>query len=97
MDKALKNLIVEPGLSAYLMSDGTTVEIYGAGAALPGYLFADSNVMISYQVENLEDMVEALSHQGGSLLGAIETVCPSYKYCHILSKDHTVIGLYEQG
>lgn len=95
-DTGLKKLVVEPGLSAYLMSDGTTVEIYGAGFASPDYLFAHSNVVISYKVAGIEQMVESLKHQGASLLGAIEYVCPTYAYCHMLTNEHTVIGLYEQ-
>lgn len=95
-DPGLKKLFVEPGLSAYLMSDGTTVEIYGAGFTLPDYLFAHGNVVISYQVADIDHMVSTLENNGASLLGMIEYVCSSYRYCHMLTNELTVIGLYEQ-
>ncbi|WP_114941526.1 hypothetical protein [Mucilaginibacter endophyticus] len=95
-DPGLKKLLVEPGLAAYLTSDGTTVEIYGAGFAFPDYLFMRSNVVVSYKVDDLEQMVGGLIHQGARLLGEIEHVCTSYKYCHLVTPEETVIGIYEQ-
>lgn len=95
-DPGLKKLLIEPGLAAYLMSDGTTVEIYGQGFAYPDYLFNNANVVISYKVASIESKVKSLEQKGAKLLGKIEQVCTSYKYCHILTKEYNVIGLYQQ-
>lgn len=95
-DPGLRQLLVEPGLTVYLMSDGTTVEVHSAGSSAPGYLFKNSNIVISYRVSDLQKAVENIQLAGAKLLGEIEEVCNSYKYCHLLTNDDTVIGLYEQ-
>lgn len=91
-----KKALIEPGLSAYLMNDGTTLEVYGAGSYYPEYLFAHGNVVVSFKTENLNETVRLLEQKGVTLLGNIETVCTSYRYCHMRTRQETVIGLYEQ-
>jgi hypothetical protein len=92
-----KKALIEPGLSAYLMNDGTTLEIYGLGSFYPDYLFAYGNTVVSFRTNNLNKTVGLMEQKGAVLLGNIETVCTSYKYCHMLTLQKTVIGLYEQG
>jgi hypothetical protein len=90
-----KKALIEPGLSAYLMDDGTTVEIYGSGFSYPDYLFSNGNTVVSFKVDDIENIVRTLVQKGATLLGNIEHVCTSYKFCHLLTKDNTVMGLYE--
>jgi hypothetical protein len=94
-DAGAKKLLLEPGLVAYLMSDGSTLEIYGAGFCCPDYLFAHGNVVVSFKVDGLEQLVSQFEDKGALLLGTIENVCSSYRYCHLLTPEKTVIGLYE--
>lgn len=91
-----KKLIVEPGLSAYHLADGTTVEVYGAGAHHPDYLFAYGNVVMYYKVPDIEITLAEMCGKGAILLGQVEKVCTGYKYCHLLIEAQTVIGLYQE-
>lgn len=91
-----KQMVIEPGLSVYLLNDGTTIEIFSVGSYYPDYLFSNGNVVVSFQVENIEVMINTLSAKGASLIGNIETFCPSYKYCHLVTNEKTILGLYEQ-
>lgn len=95
-DTGTRKILTEPGLCAYLLSDGTTVELYGPGFTLPDYLFSKGNMVVSYRVQHLDRLLESLCQKGAALLGQIETVCTAYRYCHILTPGQTVIGLYEQ-
>lgn len=94
-DQGAKKILLEPGLAAYLMSDGSIVEIYGCGLCYPEYLFAYGNMVTSFKVEKLDRMLLLLLQKGGQLLGNVESVCSSYRYCHILTPEKTVIGIYE--
>jgi predicted enzyme related to lactoylglutathione lyase len=94
-DAGAKRVHVEPGLTAYLMSDGSTVEIYGCGFACPDYLFTHGNMVTSFKVEDLDRTLALLLSKGGKLLGEVEAACSSYRYCHILTPEKTVIGIYE--
>lgn len=94
-DPGSKKVLVEPGLSAYLMSDGATIELYGQGFCYPEYLFAYGNVVVSFKVTNVDEVAGSLAKQGASVLGKIETVCSSYRYCHLLTPENTIFGIYE--
>jgi hypothetical protein len=96
LDPGARKVLVEPSLSAYVMSDGTTVELYGAGFIFPEYLFEYGNVVVSYRVPNLDEILQKLCQKGAELLGQVETVCSSYRYCHMLTREKTVIGIYER-
>jgi hypothetical protein len=91
----LKRITVEPGLAVYSMSDGTIMELYSPGACYPEYLFKNTNVVIGFKVEDLNEMVSLMLSAGAKLLGNVETVCNALIYCHLLLSDETVIGLYQ--
>jgi hypothetical protein len=94
-DPGAKKILVEPGLAAYLMGDGSTIEIYGAGFCYPEYLFAYGNVVNSFKVENLDLILALILQKGSLLLGEVEFVCSSYRYCYVLTPEKTVMGIYE--
>jgi hypothetical protein len=94
-DPGSKKLLIEPGLAAYQMSDGSTIEMYGAGFCYPEYLFAHGNMVTSFKVDDLDKILALLLQKGSQLLGVVETVCSSYRYCHLLTPENTVIGIYE--
>jgi hypothetical protein len=91
-----RKMLIEPGLTACLLPDGTAVELYGTGAVHPEYLFAGSDIVLSYKVENLDEALLELTAAGARLLGDVETVCSSYKYCHIQFNENSVFGIYEE-
>ncbi|QEM11730.1 hypothetical protein [Mucilaginibacter rubeus] len=95
-DPGTRKVLVEPSLSAYVMGDGTTVELYGTGFTFPEYLFAHGNVVVSYRVPDIDTMLQELLPKGAELLGQVETICSSYRYCHVLTPEKTVIGIYEK-
>ena len=94
-DGGVKKLLVAPGITAYLMGDGSIIEIYGAGFCYPAYLFSHGNIVVSFKVKNVESTAATLMEKGASLLGEIESVSTSYRYCHLLTQENTVIGIYE--
>ena len=91
----LKKIPVQPGLTVYSMDDGTIMEFYGPGACYPEYLFKNTNVVVGFKVDNLDEMVSLMQNAGAELLGNIETVCNAFIYCHLLLSNETVIGLYQ--
>ncbi|WP_342083582.1 hypothetical protein [Dyadobacter sp. OTU695] len=91
----LKRIPIEAGLAVYRMEDGTIMEFYGPGSWYPEYLFKNTNVVIGYKVENLDEMILLMQNSGAKLLGNIEMVCNAFIYCHLLLGNETVIGLYQ--
>jgi hypothetical protein len=91
----LKRILIEPGLAVYSMDDGTILELYGPGSYYPEYLFKNSNVVLGFKVENLDQMILLMQNSGAQLLGNTEMVCNALNYCHMLLSNETVIGLYQ--
>jgi predicted enzyme related to lactoylglutathione lyase len=94
-DKGAKKLLIDTCVTAYLMSDGAIIEIYGIGFSYPEYLFKYGNLVVSFKVESIESMLSDLEQNGATLLGQVENICSSYRFCHILTPEKTVIGLFE--
>jgi hypothetical protein len=90
-----KKIPVEPGLTVYSLADGTILELYGPGSCYPEYLFKNTNVVIGFTVDNLEEMIVLMQQAGAKVLGNIEMVCNAFIYCHLLVSTETVIGLYQ--
>jgi hypothetical protein len=90
-----KKMLVEPGLAVYQLPDGTTVELYGAGASYPPYLFAHGDVVIGYRVNDIKLAIEQLTAQGGRLLSDVVTICTTSCYCFMLVSGSQVVGLYQ--
>jgi predicted enzyme related to lactoylglutathione lyase len=86
----------EPGLCVFQLDAGITLEIYGIGASYPDYLFKNSNVSVSFKVDNLNTALLKLKDEGIQILTGIVKVCPSLFYCHIRLQNGTVIGLYQE-
>jgi hypothetical protein len=84
----------ESGVAALVMKDGTLLELYAAYASYPEYLFKNSNVVISFQVENLQKALSTALEHGLKDLTGIVTVCSTLQYCHLELPGGTVIGLY---
>ena len=91
-----KKMLIEPGLTAYLLPDGTAMELYGTGAVYPDYLFAASDTVMSYKVEKLDETLAELLEAGAKLLGPVHQVCSSYRYCHLQLNEASVFGIYEE-
>ena len=90
-----RKMMVEPGLTAYHLPDGSILEIYGPGSSYPLYLFKYGNIVVSFNVDSLKDALVPLINDGGQLLSNIEKVCDHFVYCHVLLEKNTVIGLYQ--
>jgi hypothetical protein len=91
----LKRILVEPGLTVYSLGDGTIIELYGPGSCYPDYLFKNSNVVIGFKVDNLDEVLVLMQNSGAILLGKTEMICNALIYCHMLLSNETVIGLYQ--
>lgn len=91
-----RKILDQPGLTAYQLPDGATLEIYGIGSCYPEYLFEKSNVVVHYKVTSLDDAVKELEQAGAERLGCIIEVCSSYRYCHFRLNGETVLGIYEE-
>jgi len=90
-----REMLVEPGLSVYVLPDGTIFEFYGMGSNFPEYLFSHSEVVNSYGVPDLDSALEQLEKQGAKLLGQVVHMSESYGYCHISLEGGSVIGLFQ--
>ncbi|QEM11729.1 VOC family protein [Mucilaginibacter rubeus] len=90
-----KKLLISPGLTVYLLPDGTSIELYGPGSVYPDYLFAESDVVTSYKVADIEKTVTELRKAGARILSPIEQVCNAYRYCHLSVEGQAVFGIFE--
>jgi len=90
-----KKIIIEPGLTVYMLPDGKTLELYSADATHPPYLFTHGDIVIGYRVGDLRSAVEHLVSTGCILLGDIVIISSSYCYCFMLINHSQVVGLYE--
>ena len=90
-----REMLVEPGLSVFILPDGTIFEFYGIGSYVPDYLFSHCDIVNSYQVFNLHSALEQLEKQGATLLGEVAHISSLCSYCHIGLKDGSVIGLFQ--
>jgi len=90
-----REVLVEPGLSVYILPDGTIFEFYGIGSHFPDYLFSHCDVVNSYQVLDLHSALEQLEKKGATLLGEVAHISALCSYCHISLKDGNVIGLFQ--
>lgn len=90
-----KEIQVQPGLMVYLLQDGTLLELYGPGSAYPVYLFEQSDTVVSFQVDNLGKTLAELKETGAQLIGNVEHVCSSYRYCYVYMNEKNVLGIFE--
>ena len=90
-----REMLVEPGLSVLALPDGLIFEFFGVGSNCPDYLFSHSNIVNTYQVNDIQFAVEGLKEQGAILLGKIVNMAPSCYYCHLNLADGSVIGLIQ--
>jgi hypothetical protein len=90
-----QEMLIAPGLSIFVLPDGTIFEFYGIGSNFPDYLFSHSGIVNSYQVPDLHSALEKLVKHGARLLGKVVDMSASCYYCHIRLEDGTVIGLLQ--
>ena len=90
-----QEMLIEPGLSIFILPDGTIFEFYGIGSHFPDYLFSHSKIVNSYQVPHLRSALEKLEKNGATLLGEVVHMSASCHFCHIRLEDGTVIGLFQ--
>jgi hypothetical protein len=75
-----EEIYTEPGLFALRLNDGNVLELYGTGACYPGYLFRQSKVVVSFQVNDLEAATRKAEKAGFRLLSGIQEVCIGFSY-----------------
>ena|SRR5260221_12329966 len=90
-----REMLVEPGLSVFILPDGTVFEFYGIGSHFPDYLFSHCDFVNSYQVLDLHLALEQLEKQKATLLGKVVYTSASC-YCHISLENGSVIGLFSK-
>jgi hypothetical protein len=89
-----KNMLGDPGLSAYKLNDNAVLEIYGTGLVGPQMIFRDGDIVIGFQVDDLEKSVDILLKAGVEPVDGIIRTCESYAYSHLLF-DGNLFGLYQ--
>lgn len=89
-----KKILGDPGLSVYKLKDNTVLEIYGTGLIEPQLIFKDGNIVIGFQVDDLEKSVDILLKAGVEAVDGIIRTCESYAYSHLLF-DGNIFGLYQ--
>jgi hypothetical protein len=90
-----RQVLCEPGLSAYHMNDGTILEIFSAGSVNPDFLFEKSPVVPSFKVEDIQKTVTLLVAEGVAIPDGIREVPPIYSYCYARFNSGLVIGFFE--
>src|SRR5258708_594925 len=90
-----QEMLIAPGLSIFILPDGTIFEFYGIGSHFPDYLFSHSEIVNGYQVADLHSALEKLVKHGAQLLGKVVDMSASCYYCHIRLEDGTIVGLFQ--
>ncbi|SDI82419.1 hypothetical protein ACRQ5D_22150 [Mucilaginibacter sp. P25] len=91
-----KKILAAPGLTVYVLVDGTIMELYGPGADFPAYLFADSDVVVSYRVSNLDEALVELTRSGAEVVAVMDCDQGSFRFCHIRITGQSLFGIYEE-
>lgn len=89
-----KKILGDPGLSVYKLKDNTVLEIYGTGLTEPQMIFKDGDIVIGFQVDDLEKSVDILLKAGVEPVDGIIRTCESYAYSHLLFAGN-IFGLYQ--
>ncbi len=89
-----KKMLGDPGLSAYKLKDNTVLEIYGTGLVGPQMIFRDGDIVIGFQVDDLEKSVDILLKAGLEPVDGIIRTGENYAYTHLLF-DGNLFGLYQ--
>ncbi|GGH03205.1 VOC family protein [Pedobacter zeae] len=89
-----KKILDDPGLSVYKLKDNTVLEIYGIGLIQPQRIFKDGDMVIGFQVDDLENSVDMLLKAGVQPVDGIIRTCESYAYSYLLI-DGKLFGLYQ--
>ena len=91
-----KQVLCEPGLSAYHMNDGTVLEIYGPGNVNPDFLFNKGLAVPSFKVDDIRKVVTTLVAGGVAIPDGIMEVPPTYSYCYAQFNSGLVIGFFQE-
>ncbi|WP_154402524.1 hypothetical protein [Mucilaginibacter endophyticus] len=91
-----KKVLIAPGLTAHWLPDGTIMELYGPGAVYPPYLFAGSDVVVSYKVEDIDQAVVELRRKGAEIITPIQQVHQTFRFCHIRAAGQSLFGIFEE-
>ena len=92
----VKTMVVDPGLSAFVFGDNTVLEAYESGAVHPDYLFEGGDVVLTFNVKDLQSAMAALQKEEAILLGSVER-WGNNAFCHMRLKSGITVGLHENG
>lgn len=91
-----KKIIIAPGVTAYSLPNGTILETYLSGGEYPPYLFEGSDVVISYQVPDLDQAIIELRQRGALIILPDEQPHQQLRYCHVRTDGQSLFGLYQE-
>lgn len=83
----------EPGLSVVKFSNGGTIEIYGPGANIPGYLFRKNSIVVSYTVKDLDMARREAEYSGMKTIASGRHNGNCYEYFHLSDAEGNIIEL----
>lgn len=92
-----KKVLDDPGFTVYELPDGTLIEIYGRGMLFPQRIFEGGDVVLSFQVEDIELSVERMVASGAQHLDGIIQISETYSYCHLSLGEGQIVGLHQIG
>ena len=90
----VKSRIVDPGLSAFVFEDNAVLETYESGAVHPDYLFEEGNVVLTFNVNDLQSAMLALQKEEAILLGSVERWGDN-AFCYMRLRSGITVGLHE--
>ena len=91
-----RQVLFEPGLSAYHMNDGTVLEIFSPGNANPDFLFEKGQVVPSFKVADIQKVVTRLVAGGVAIPDGIQEALSNYAYCYARFNSGLVIGFFQE-
>lgn len=92
----VRSMVADPGLSAFVFEDNAVLETYESGAVQPDYLFEGNNVVLTFNVKDLQSAMAALQKEEAILLGSVER-WGNNTFCHMRLRSGITVGLHEDG
>jgi hypothetical protein len=90
-------LYEEPGVCVLRAAPGILIQLCGPGAQVPACLASPAQPLISYAVNNLEQVIDIAHKHGAVILQQATDCCSGFSTCYIQFPDEQIVGFFTNG
>jgi len=84
-----------PGLEVLQPAAGMLVELYSSGAPAPAYLTQSNCPLISFQVADLDSVIQLAQQEGAIVLIKAKDTCTGFSFCHLQWDTGCIVGFFQ--